>query len=50
MLSSFINPFDVPEDTKLNCLSSDAATSSDIEKDELHAEKAGEEAKMQLMR
>ena len=46
----FLNPFDVPGETKLYCLSSCAATSSDIEIDALRAEKAGEEAKKQFIR
>ena len=45
-----MNPFDVPKETKLYCLSSGAATSSDIEIDVLRAEKAGEEAKKQFIR
>ena len=45
-----MNPFDVPDDNRLYCLSSGAATSSDIEKDALRAEKAGEEAKQQFIR
>ena len=49
-VKSFLNPFDVPEKTKLYCLSSGAATSSDIEIDVLRAEKAGEEAKKQFIR
>ena len=49
-VKSFINSFDVPEDAKLYCLSSGAATSSDIEKDVLRAESAGEEAQKQFIR
>ena len=37
-------------ETKLYCLSSGAATSSDIEIDVLRAEKSGEEAKKQFIR
>ena len=48
-VKSFLNPFGVPEETKLYCLSSGAATSSDIEIEVLRAEKAGEEAKKQFI-
>ena len=49
-VKSFMNPFDVPEETRLYCLSSGAAASSDIETDVLRAETAGEEAKKQFIR
>ena len=50
-VKSFLNPFHVSEETKLKvyCLSSAAATSSDIEIEVLRAEKAGEEAKKQFI-
>ena len=48
-IKSFLNPFDVPEETKLYCLSSGAATSLDIEIDIIRAEKADEEAKKQFI-
>ena len=39
-VKSFLNPFDVPEETKFYCLSSGAATPSEIEIDVLRAETA----------
>ena len=48
-VKSFMNPFDVAEETRLYCLSSGAAVSSDIETDVLRAETT-EEAKKQFIR
>lgn len=49
-ITSFINPFDIPDKTKLYCLSSGATTSLEIERDVLRAEEAGKEAKEQFIR
>ena len=44
-ITSFMNPLDISDKTRLYCLSSGAATSPEIEKDVLRAEVAGKEAK-----
>lgn len=49
-IKSFMNPFDLPGETKLYCLFAAAVTSTDIERYVLRAEQVGEEAKEQFIK
>ena len=49
-IKSFLNPFDIPDESKLYCLSSGAPVYVDIERDILRADQLGKERKEQFIR
>ena len=48
-IDGFLNPFDVPDETKLYCISSGAPAPPEITSDVLRAEELGEKAKKQFI-